>query len=247
PSAAANQAPAPAPSNGVLPIASAPEPLQAPAEPAPVAAPAADELIQPDVSREAVAELAAALAGGTPALESAAVRTLPVTRPTSHWPLPPAYGAGSSYVDRLPVIYHDNDFLARYLLIFEAIWEPLEQRQDFIDMYFDPYTTPAEFLPWLASWIDLDLNTHWPEARQRQLLAEATELYRWRGTRYELTRIIEICTGLTPEILEDPAQPFIFRVRLQIPAHSSVDLALVEDLVRTHKPAHAGYILELQP
>ena len=91
----------------------------------------------------------------------------------------------------------------------ESIWEPLEQRQDHIDAYFDPATSPASFLPWLASWIDPTLNTRWPEKRLRALLAEAMNLYRWRGTRYGVARMIELCTGLTPQITEDPAAPFV--------------------------------------
>jgi phage tail-like protein len=112
-------------------------------------------------------------------------------------------------------------------------------------MYFDPHTCPPELLEWLASWLDLAVNNHWPEARRRRLLAEATDLYRWRGTRYGMTRMIEVCTGLTPEISDSIATPFVFRVQLHIPAESDVDAALIDDLVRFHKPAHAGYVIEL--
>ena len=42
----------------------------------------------------------------------------------------------------------NQDFLARMLLVFESLWEPLEQRQDHIAMYFDPRTCPAELLSW---------------------------------------------------------------------------------------------------
>jgi phage tail-like protein len=168
-------------------------------------------------------------------------------------PLPPAQGAGSQYMYDLPVIFHDNEFLARYLQIFETIWEPLEQRQDYIEMYFDPLTSPASFLPWIAGWLGLTLNRHWPEARLRRLLAEATELYRWRGTRYGLTRMIEVCTGLTPEITDVPSrddsgrvQAFVFRVSITIPPESDIDAAFIEELVRAHKPAHTGYVLDVR-
>jgi phage tail-like protein len=157
-----------------------------------------------------------------------------------------AVGPQSRYLLDLPVLFHDNEFLGRYLLILESIWEPLEQRQDHIDQYFNPATCPASFLPWLARWLDVSFNAHWPEARRRHLLAEAMDLYRWRGTRYGLERMIEVCTGLTPEITEDPAQPFVFRVRVTIPAGSGIERDLIEELVRAHKPAHAGYVLEVK-
>ncbi len=178
-----------------------------------------------------------------PAVPAAPPASLPaITRPVL--PVPLAAPQGSSYLYDLPIIFHDSDFLGRYLAIFESVWEPLEQRQDLLAMYFDSRTCPASFLPWLASWLDLAINAHWPEARRRRLLAEATEVYRWRGTRYGLARMIEICTGLAPDI-DEGSEPFVFHIRLTIPPGSDVDGAFVEDLVRAHKPAHAGYILEV--
>lgn len=112
-------------------------------------------------------------------------------------------------------------------------------------MYFDPRTCPAPFLPWLASWLGLTFNPHWPEARRRRLLAQAMDLYRWRGTHYGLIRMIEVCTGLTPVIIENPLEPFVFRVRITGISKGVVDKELIEELIRTHKPAHAGYILEV--
>ena len=166
-------------------------------------------------------------------------------RPT--FPPPAPLGPVSCYLDDLPAIYQDGDFLGRYLLIFQSIWEPLEHRQDHIAMYVDPRTCPAAFLPWLAGWLDLSINEHWPEARLRRLLSEAMDLYRWRGTRYGMIRMIELCTGLTPEIREAPSERFVFHVRLRLPAESGVSRELVERLVQVHKPAHAGYVLALAP
>jgi phage tail-like protein len=177
----------------------------------------------------------------------------PPVAPQSRPPALPTRDQISRYINNLPVIFHDNDFLRRYLLIFESIWEPLEHRQDHIDMYLSPRTSPAEFLPWIAGWIGISLAEHWPEGRRRQLLSEGVDLYRWRGTRYGMARMIEVCTGLTPEITDlatggsgRPPQPFVFRVVITIPPDSGVDPAFVEELIRTHKPAHAGYILELR-
>jgi phage tail-like protein len=155
---------------------------------------------------------------------------------------------GSLYLGFLPDIFQEDDFLRRFLHIFEDIWEPLEHRQDHIEMYFDPRTCPASFLPWLASWLDLPFNPYWPEARHRRLLSAAMELYSWRGTAYGLTRMIEVCTGLTPLIRELPSQPFVFQIRIIMPPGASaeaVDKAFIEELIQTHKPAHAGYVLEV--
>jgi phage tail-like protein len=161
------------------------------------------------------------------------------------FPMERAEGPASSYLRFLPVIYQDNDFMGRFLLIFESIWEPLERRQDQIAMYFDPHTCPPGFLSWIGGWLDLSINTDWPERRIRRFIAEAMDLYRWRGTRYGLERMIEVCTGVAPQVTEPPGQPFVFQVTMHLPQDTDVDRALVEQLIVAHKPAHTGYVLEI--
>ena len=152
---------------------------------------------------------------------------------------------GSSYLQYLPIIYQDNEFLGQYLKIFEAIWEPLERRQDHIAMYFDPRTCPSAMLPWFASWFGLTFDPHWREEHRRALLFDAIELYRWRGTRYGLARMIEVCTGLKPEIADVPDEPFVFKVRVNLPEMDSTMLDYLEELIEAHKPAHTAYLLEV--
>jgi phage tail-like protein len=193
---------------------------------------------------EAEASMPAPGAEPVPALPVSPPRKLLPPRPS----VPPLRPIGpiSSYLSNLPAIYQDNDFLGRFLLIVEALWEPLEQRQDHLQMYFDPHTCPVAVLQYLSSWLDLQLDPFWSEAHQRLLLAEALELIRWRGTRYGLVRLIELVTGLTPEILDEPEHPYVMRVRLCLPPEGEVERELIENLVRRHKPAHIGYILDLR-
>jgi phage tail-like protein len=160
-------------------------------------------------------------------------------------PMPLPNGAVSNYLDFLPVIFHDSDFMSRFLLIFQSIWEPLEQRQDHLAMYFDPRTCPAPFLHWLAGWLGVAVGPRWPEGRLRTLLAEAVELYRWRGTQYGLTRMIEVCTGVTPSVSEMMANPFVLHIRVAIPPNSDIDRDLIERLIIANKPAHTAYLLEV--
>ena len=167
---------------------------------------------------------------------------LPVVAARETFPAPLPVGAESRYLRHLPSIFHDADFLGRMLLIYEAIWEPLEQRQEHIAMYFSPATCPAPMLAWIADWLSLELDPHWPERRRRELLREAMQLYRWRGTRYGLTRMLEVCTGQPVQITDDPERPFVFRI--SIPAYTDVSRDFIERLVRAHKPAHVGYVLE---
>jgi len=171
----------------------------------------------------------------------------PAAPPRPSLPAPARVGRVSRYLRYLPAIYQDADFLARYLMIMESVWEPLEERQDHIAMYFDPRTCPASLLPWLARWLDLDLDPAWPESRLRQVVASGMEIQAWRGTLYGLGRAIEAAMGLRPEIEEDPERPFVFRVRVRLPSGDDGASRLQLDrLIRSHKPAHTGYVLEVE-
>lgn len=154
----------------------------------------------------------------------------------------------SRYLFDLPVIYQDPDgFLGRYLKIFETIWEPLEQRQDQIALYFDARTAPANMLAWLAEWLRLPLDPELPEQRQRSLVHEAYWLLRWRGTHFGLTRLLELATGRYPTIRVDPETPFVLVVTLKQPEDSAISAALIERLIDRFKPAHCAYRVELEP
>ncbi|HET9832299.1 MAG TPA: FHA domain-containing protein [Vicinamibacterales bacterium] len=161
--------------------------------------------------------------------------------------LPVPIDSTSRYLPFLPVIFHENDFLQRFLQIFEAVWEPLEQRQDHIDLFFSPRTCPASWLPWIASWFGLSIEPYLSEARARALLAEGIDIYRWRGTRYGLTRVIEVCLGIRPIVVVRPDDPHVIRVCVSPSeiARGEV-MSTLRELIATHKPAHMGYVIEVQ-
>ena len=108
----------------------------------------------------------------------------------------------SRYLQYLPAIYSEDEFMGRFLKIFESILTPVEQTVGQIPLYFDPKLAPEEFLPWLAFWLDLVLDREWPVAKRRRLISYATQLYQWRGTRRGLETYIEIYTGVRPVITE---------------------------------------------
>jgi phage tail-like protein len=142
------------------------------------------------------------------------------------------------YLEHLPALYEQDSFMGRFLMLFESFWRPISQQIDSIHVYFDPDMTPARFLPWLATWFDLELDESWPEAQQRALLKEVIWLYRKRGTRGALQRYLEIYTRGRVEITERRAKnlklgrtgrlgagvalgtanvPFTFTVRVTLP------------------------------
>jgi phage tail-like protein len=108
----------------------------------------------------------------------------------------------SRYLDFLPAHFQENDFLGRFLLPFEDHLAELGAIVGGIARYFDPYLTDPDFLPWLGSWVALVLDPEWDEAKRRELIAKAVDLYRHRGTVKGLKEYLKIYTGLEPEIRE---------------------------------------------
>lgn len=114
--------------------------------------------------------------------------------------------AKGRYIRYLPRVYQEQDeLMGRFLMLFESFWAPIEGQIDNIPLYFDPALTPLKLLPWLATWVDLTLDDHWPEAKRRQLLKAAVSLYRKRGTRRGLREYLEIYTGAQVQISEHGA------------------------------------------
>lgn len=165
--------------------------------------------------------------------------------------LTPAQLPGTHLMPHLPALFQGADFLSRYLLIFETLWEPHEWRQDHLPLYFDPRTAPASFLPFLARWFGAELSAGLSEGRARAYLSEYVELQRWRGTSYALARLIFLCTGVEVDVTEEPSVPFVFRVTAHLPHAQDLQgesreqlVHDIERLIQQHKPAHCGYILD---
>ncbi len=118
--------------------------------------------------------------------------------------------AKGHYLRYLPRVYQEQDqLMARFLMLFESFWAPIEGQINSLPNYFDPALTPIKLLPWLASWVDLTLDDHWPEAKRRQLLRAAVSLYRKRGTRRGLQEYLEIYTGAQVKISDHSARNFL--------------------------------------
>ena len=84
--------------------------------------------------------------------------------------------------------------------VMEDMHAPAEDCLARIELYFNPYDTQPRFVPYLASWLDLerffDVSGSEPvstgRGRLRELIARAAYLSQWRGTRRGLVaRIID--------------------------------------------------------
>lgn len=111
-----------------------------------------------------------------------------------------------SYLRYLPPAYLEDPvsagFLERFLSLFETVFDGLDQKIDQLHQYFDAGQTPAEFLRWLASWINLSIDEDLPERRVRRLIERAPELYARKGTPAALIEFLEIYTGRAVSLVE---------------------------------------------
>jgi phage tail-like protein len=166
----------------------------------------------------------------------------------------------------LPGIFSEGEessFLARYLLIFETIFDSVDLTIGQLPSYFAPDSAPEEFLPWLASWVGLVLDEGWPVERRRAVLANAMELHRWRGTVRGMTEHLLLYTGEKPEIVERGSglklgkksrlghQTVLgrgdrsnhFSVIFRVPDPAAFDRNRIRTVIELQRPAHTTYAL----
>jgi phage tail-like protein len=201
-------------------------------------------------------------------LSQTSISLAPVAQPDHTgiaWSAEAADGTGPSrYLDYLPAVFRQDEFMGRFLRIFESVLGPLEGVVDELPYYTDPTVCPEELLPYLAHWVATEMGETWPAERRRRILAVAAELHRWRGTRRGLKAYLEAATGGTPLVAENtdgsrlgPDNRLGLSVRLgrAIPNHVTVTLAVPEGeepdpsevaaLIEEQKPAHATYLLRI--
>ncbi|HST47796.1 phage tail protein [Jatrophihabitans sp.] len=96
----------------------------------------------------------------------------------------------------------DADFLQRMLAPAEGMLHELDEWAERRAVLVDPRATPSSALDWLAGFAALTLDQRWPEPARRTLVAEVYPLYRRRGTKAALLRILEIYLGYPPQLVE---------------------------------------------
>jgi len=162
----------------------------------------------------------------------------------------------SGYLAYLPAIFRRDEFAGSFLLAFEAVLsggegQPgLEATIGRLADYLDPMTTEAEFLPWLAGWVALSLRADWDDDTKRRFIQQIVPLYRLRGTRAGLERLLRLYTREVVEVDDDFDQPaHFFQVRLTLREADPDVLRTKERIARAiidqEKPAHTFYALEV--
>lgn len=198
-------------------------------------------------------------------------------------------GAGRTLIDLLPAVYRQSRDLGPFLAAFEAILfaprdasgsadaagaeaqphgKSLEEQIGAIPSLIDPGETGEEFLDWLAQWAAV---AQLAEARDRRgLIAAMVPLYRIRGTRRYVERVLGFYVSGRATVEEEdlsgmavgiPGQadigvgtrlgedPFRFSVFIEFdpipgtPQERSSLVALARKIIDLAKPAHSYYRL----
>lgn len=109
-----------------------------------------------------------------------------------------------SYLNFLPSVYRETDFMGRLLSIFEQAFDPVVQSIDVLWAYLDPLTAPEALLPFLAHWVAWEMDDRWSVQQQRHLIRNAISLYRWHGTQRSLRFYLRLYIGLPVDPLPEP-------------------------------------------
>jgi phage tail-like protein len=117
----------------------------------------------------------------------------------------------SSYLRYLPPVLWETPgdasiALGSFLCIFEkfltglddgvaAAAPSIKELIDGLPKLYDPWQTPAAFLPWLASWVGLALPQGWDEGRRRRTISDmVSKVFATRGARDGLALLLYLYT-----------------------------------------------------
>ena len=182
----------------------------------------------------------------------------------------------SLYLNFLPGIYREVDFISRILNIFEQAFEPTVNALESMWAYLDPLTAPESLLPFVAHWVGWEILSTISLERQRHLIRNAISIYRWRGTKKGLRFYLHLYTGLPldedlPErekhiCIEEAVgdgfvlgqahlgdttmlgggRPFHFIVCLRFLTNLPLNETLIRKIIDTEKPTWCTYDLYLE-
>jgi phage tail-like protein len=150
----------------------------------------------------------------------------------------------------------EPNILMAMLSVMDAMQAPSEAVLGSIDSYFDPYRAPDAFVLMQASWLGLDRYFEWSGGsygygepsfptgigRLRLLIGEYPSLVRSRGTRFALTRFLEVATGISGFSVDDgSASGEDFHILVHAPKSALPFQNFVRMIVAGERPAHATW------
>jgi phage tail-like protein len=99
------------------------------------------------------------------------------------------------FVPYLPGIYQEDEFTRRFLRVFDHMLALVEDHAVTLPHQFDPALASPMMIDVLGAWLTGPELPRLPDAIRRSLLREYATLWRRRGTKEGLRRVIELTVG----------------------------------------------------
>jgi phage tail-like protein len=173
--------------------------------------------------------------------------------------IPPSASSRLLLRNTLPAIYQEGDFGLRWLGALETVLDPIVALLDSMPSHISPEIAPRDILRLLAAWLGVELDEGWPEERLRELVHNAANLSRKRGTKKGLELSLQIAFPHLPLRVEETgavvyateaeklpkSEPPGFVVYCDQPLEEA-EQASVARAIEHMKPVHVNYRLRVR-
>jgi phage tail-like protein len=158
----------------------------------------------------------------------------------------------------LPAVYQESDFGMRFIGGLEGLLDPIVAVLDGLPAHFDPDHAPRDILSLLAAWLGVDLDESQEIRHQREMVRQAAELGRRRGTVKGIELALSLQFPGLPLRVEDQggvrvsldqapveAPPPSFVVYCDQPVAEETQAAIAR-CIEQHKPVGTAYRLRVK-
>ena len=128
-------------------------------------------------------------------------------------------------IEQLPVGMAEQDFLRRFLHIFQDVSNSVLHQIDVLEHTFDPAVAPDVMVRQMARWVGIDwVDSSIDDATQRRIVMEYAKLLRWRGTSRGLVSLLRIISGSDDVTVEDSGGVYAEGEAPRRPPHVSLGM-----------------------
>ncbi len=132
-----------------------------------------------------------------------------------------------------------------------GLLEPREEAMQRLPSVLDPRIAPEDFVPLLAQWLNLDIPVTTGPGYARELIANAVDLARWRGTAAGLVRFLSIATGasgfrIDEDVRDERGKAIPCHIRIIAPANTQPHERMLKRIIALYKPAYVTHVLEFE-
>ncbi|BED91578.1 MAG: hypothetical protein CfP315_0077 [Candidatus Improbicoccus pseudotrichonymphae] len=111
----------------------------------------------------------------------------------------------NNFIEYLPEIYQrsgEDSFFSRFIAIFQSMYDDLDDKIDFIPANFEPLNNSYDFLKWISRWLGIRDVDVWREDKLRDMVSNAIEIFKTKGTIKSIKLMVEKFIGVEPIVIE---------------------------------------------